>query len=144
VSLQLLYDNHFAQFEQKLFDDRVSSLFAPTPDNHSFLLGLVKLEALKLHGEPVNLEFLRKIDNITATKQVFEELGPGALEKDASARDLLTFLACRLYGMPGLPDTTQYRGTAAFIFVQDKSCAAFGPKVAKPDMKDLLDFVNRE
>ena len=153
--LDLLYKEHFASLAEgkseaevaKLFEPRPTGLKSTEPGNRPFLLGLIKLQALKLKPEPQDKEFLKAWDNITATKRVFQdEIGRQNLANDAEGLKMLSALACRLgYSTPvspGLPDlSTDQRSSPAFEFSPGRRCEEFTAEDIENGMKQLIDFV---
>ena len=150
ASLQKLYKAHFAPYGENALHPLAAHLFDRTPDNCVFLLGLIKLEAMKLAtgrtDVPFSNEFFEKKDNRTEVKQVFQNIGRQDLEADPAALDLLAFLSCQLAfeqkPLPRLPDTRTYpRGTPPFPFYERVGCGTFDIKKAERGMNDLLGYV---
>jgi hypothetical protein len=152
--LQKLYKTHFAFYGDKALHPLAARLFDRVPENRLVLLGLIKLEAMKLAaGRPevhFSQTFFTESDNRTEVKQVFQDIGRQALEADPAALDLLAFLSCRLAfeqnPAPQLPNTKtpQYpRGTPPFPFYEHVGCDTFDVKKAEPGMNDLLGYVGK-
>jgi hypothetical protein len=146
-NLRLLYRVHFADLDTpSLSDAQVSTLFRERgpqergAGTRPFLLGLIKLQALKLDPNPRDPTFLNEWENITGTKARFSEIGTDAIGGDREGQRLLSALACRLrYNDKQAPELME-TGTAAVKF-SERPCQEFTEEDITEGLKNLIDFV---
>jgi hypothetical protein len=104
------------------------------------VLGLIKLEALRLGIAPDAGPFFRAPDNQSEIKAAYLSAGPGALAADADGRALLAALACVAFPRDGTPSLPKTR-TPAFNFAPGSTCADFPLGKALPGLAALRAYV---
>lgn len=103
------------------------------------VLGLMKLEALRLDTAKGVTDLFKKAENPNTTKGAFQ--GQTALDNDTNARNLLAVLGCLGYSMPGLPKSGDY---PELRFAQpSEDCKSFPPDKATQGLEDLLTSVEQ-
>jgi hypothetical protein len=107
------------------------------------VLGLMKLEALRLDTAKAVKDLFKIAENPNSTKAAFQ--GQTALDNDTNARDLLAVLGCLGYGVPGLPKGTFKNGAESpeLMLVQGQSCKSFSHNQATQGLDDLLISVEQ-
>jgi hypothetical protein len=118
-------------------ETEIASLLANTSSVRPLVIGLLKLEALRLRIAPRDLNFGAR-NNLTETKKVYAKLDQTTLNADLRTRNLLAALACMAYKRPSLP---QVGDVPAVDFAPGRSCNDFPLATARPGLDDLTAFV---
>ena len=151
-TFKLLYEVHFRDFdEQKPTDAQIESWFtkqspaASAVGSRPLLMGIIKLEALKLRPDPGDTTFLEQWDSITETKKVFKEL-EAAMVADAAGTRMLGAVSCRLgystQTTPGLP-AVKRPPSPPFEFLQGTACDDLKKSDIEAGLEHLLEFVKQ-
>jgi hypothetical protein len=145
-NLKLLYNAHFKDFDKNpLADQEIASWFSRQQSGQAgsrpFLLGIIKLQALELQPQPADTSFLQKWDNITATKEVFRNLGLNNF--DATKLRLVAGLSCQLgYDSPQAPGLPGFgQGSPPLEFIPGGSCSSLTVNDIETGLDDLVEFV---
>lgn len=144
---KLLYDIHFAESDRgEPSDEQIAKLFEAGKNNRPFLWGVIKLQALKLEPKPTDQAFLKGVEEISATKKRFTEIGMAKIMADAAGLNLLATLACRLeYNTPEAPGLPKAGEIAAFEFVPNGDCSQFNSSAdIERGLAGLIEFLERD
>ncbi len=136
-NLNALYRGHFVDFGGKSERELDAVLEKKDAASKKLVQGLLKLEALHL-GSQDQPAYLSEYNNVTDMKATFRRLGEKPRTGDS--QKLLAALACRVYSIPGLPETHE-GSDPAFSFIPGKLCPDVPP--TKNGLEELLRFVER-
>lgn len=143
--LKLLYDVHFKQFESAAADDKTVDMWFMTQSANNgsrpLLLGLIKLQVLKLQPDVDGTTFLQQWESITATKSALK--GVSNYRNDAIGLRLMSVLSCRLgYDSSPTPQLPGFSaGSPALVLMPDDRCDALGDKDIAAGLDHLITYV---
>jgi hypothetical protein len=122
----------------------VAAALTDAKKSKPLVLGLMKLEAIKLGTANGVKDLFKRGENPITTKGAFR--GQKALDADKNAQELLAVLGCLGYKVPGLPEIKLENGKKSpeLLFIQgQKDCKSFPPDKATPGLNDLLKSVEQ-
>ncbi|MDQ3282930.1 MAG: hypothetical protein M3Q69_16130 [Acidobacteriota bacterium] len=140
--LKALYDAHFAPFDTgEINDAKASEWFsrqAPKGGSRPLLLGLIKLQVLKLKPDAA-IEFLENKSNVTETKN---ELAGINYQADVAGLQLMAVLSCRMgYDSSNKPQVPTFDSSPPLVLMPNGRCDALGDQDIEAGLDHLLQFV---